>query len=73
MGGSGCLLTSAEFDHAKERRSLKHRYSEMEGPVKSTAEAAYHNERSTRERVQNLEGLMARPLIGRLKWLLLGE
>jgi hypothetical protein len=62
-----------EFDHAKERRSLKHRYAEMGEEIGPLARAAYVNESYTRERVKRLEDAAYRPLLGRLKWLLLGK
>ena len=64
---------SAEFDHAKERRSLKHRYAEMENEVGPVAIAAYQNEQKTRERVDALEAFRGRPFMGRLRWLFLGR
>lgn len=37
------------------------------------AAAAYRNEALTRERVDKLEALLNRNLLGRLRWLLTGE
>jgi hypothetical protein len=69
MGDDGMT----EFNHARERRSLKHRYQEMDEEVKPLAQAAYMNEGYTRERVKRLEDAVYRPFWGRLKWLLLGK
>lgn len=63
----------SEFSHAKERRSLSHRYADLEKEVRPLAEAAYRNEQLTRERLRQLEVLMDRQFLGRLKWLLTGR
>lgn len=64
---------SAEFDHARERRSLPHRYAELEAEVRPIAESAYRNELVTRGRVETLEAWRGCSFMGRLKWLFLGR
>jgi hypothetical protein len=66
-------MSLLEFDHRKDRRSLSHRYAEMETEVKEMATAALQNEQVTRGRVQAIEGLLSRSFWGRLRWLLTGR
>ena len=61
------------FNHARDRRSLKHRYAEVEGEVRAMVEAAIQNELITRRRVDALEGIRDRSFWGRLRWLLRGQ
>ena len=61
------------FNHARDRRSLKHRYAEAEQEIKQLAGAAYANEALTRERVDLLEKWQQRSLLGRLRWLIQGR
>jgi len=61
------------FNHARDRRSLKHRYAEVEGEVRAMVEAAIQNELITRRRVDALEGVRDRSVWGRLTWLLRGQ
>jgi hypothetical protein len=61
------------FDHARDRRSLKHRYAEVEGEIRAMVEAAIQNELITRRRVDILDAWQARPFWGRLTWLLRGK
>ena len=62
-----------DFNHVRDRRSLKHRYAEVEGEVRPMVVAALQNEAITRGRVVALEGIRDRSLWGRLRWLLRGK
>lgn len=62
-----------EFNHAQARRSLKHRYAEVENEVKDLAMSAYQNETVTRGRVVSIEALLSRSFWGRFNWLLTGK
>jgi len=62
-----------DFNHARDRRSLKHRYAEAEAEIREIAIAALQNERLTRGRIEVIEALLGRSLWGRLTWLLRGK
>ncbi len=66
-------MNTLDFNHAKERRSLHHRYAEVETEVRKMAEAALNNEEITRKRVEHIEMVLTRPFWGRLRWLLTGK
>jgi len=66
-------MTTLDFNHRRDRRSLHHRYAEVESEVRKMAEAAIQNEQVTRKRVELLEAILYRPWRGKLKWLLLGK
>lgn len=66
-------MTTLNFNHARDRRSLKHRYAEAQAQIGPLAQAAYQNERLTRERLEVIEVIFKRPLLGKLRWLLTGK
>lgn len=61
------------FNHARDRRSLKHRYAEAQAQIGPIAEAAYKNEGLTRQRVERIEAFLDSSAWNKLKWLLTGK
>ena len=75
-GKSGARSMNGEpldFNHVRDRRSMKHRLAETEREVKEIAVAALQNEMTTRGRVDLLEKWQQRSLLGRLRWMILGR
>lgn len=63
-------MTTLNFNHARDRRSLKHRYAEAQAQIGPIAEAAYKNEALTRQRVDRIEAFLDSSTWNKLKWLL---
>jgi len=66
-------MSLIQFDHKTERRSLQHRYKELDTEVRKIAESAYGNEEATRARVTVIEQILGRPFLSRLRWLFTGK
>ena len=63
-------MSLLDFDHKRDRRSIHHRYAEVEAQLKELSLGAFQNEQLTRQRVERIEALLDRSLWGKLRWLL---